>query len=425
MTAIRLPDVIINEHTGPFENGCGGLAYTHKIYDSTTKTINSDYKTLIANGQRVPCLDYIKFVSETVDNPGVYKRWYLNSGDIQFDNVASFINCVGGLGSFTMDVTDARNKAQVSFYAAAGKLRKANMAESGIELAQSVNLIASSATKLANIYLDLKKGNFRRAFGIAGLKPQRRVPKWVARKYGTKTVYELQKFKRKEYLLHKRKKDYSKLARQAGDTWLEIHFGWLPILNDIYSISNAVTDVLYAKRPELFRIHGYGESPVEFTNSNPEYADFSGTGKCYCAITGFYTIDDVSAFNQQTMGLRNPAAAFWAAVPYSFVVDWILPVQSYFNALSATAGLQWLDGCRSTMQKASMFSNYNRSITNPDWNWGEVLTCSARSKFVYYEREAPYTVSAPALPTLNLPAILDTWKITTSLALMKSALVYR
>jgi hypothetical protein len=48
------------------------------------------------------------------------------------------------------------------------------------------------------------------------------------------------------------------------------------------------------------------------------------------------------------LGLTNPASMAWAALPYSFVVDWLLPVGTMLGALSAPVGLKFQTGYTTT-----------------------------------------------------------------------------
>jgi hypothetical protein len=57
-----------------------------------------------------------------------------------------------------------------------------------------------------------------------------------------------------------------------------------------------------------------------------------------------YTIDSkLKAFAAQT-GFTNPINLAWEVLPYSFVVDWFLPIGPYLETLSAFDGLAFLDG---------------------------------------------------------------------------------
>jgi len=45
------------------------------------------------------------------------------------------------------------------------------------------------------------------------------------------------------------------------------------------------------------------------------------------------------------MGLINPAEVAWELTPWSFVVDWFIPVGNFLEALTARAGVTFIDGC--------------------------------------------------------------------------------
>jgi hypothetical protein len=45
-----------------------------------------------------------------------------------------------------------------------------------------------------------------------------------------------------------------------------------------------------------------------------------------------------------SLGLTNPIAVAWELVPFSFAVDWFLPVGNTLSALTAGQGLTWLGG---------------------------------------------------------------------------------
>lgn len=133
------------------------------------------------------------------------------------------------------------------------------------------------------------------------------------------------------------------ISRRFADGWLEYQFGWLPVLADIYdlvgyynnrlhrgmqvgrsyatnggfSVSNGSTAVERAKR---IRNHGASaKAVVRTTVSNPTLRTLS------------------------EMGLTNPMSLAWDLLPYSFVVDWILPISSILKSLLYGVGLTDVD----------------------------------------------------------------------------------
>jgi hypothetical protein len=273
----------------------------------------------------------------------------------------------------------------------------------------------------------MRRGNFRKAAGLLGLRSNQKLPKKLSRKLGIRTVKQLTKKRRKEYLLHKRKADYSAIARNASDAWLEFHFGWSPLVKDIYDISHAAADVLYRVKPPMYRISGYGEKDIVFRKTqDPPYSvyhTFSTSGKVFVAITGHYRVGNESDFDSNTLGLANPASAFYEAVPFSFVLDWVWPLGKWIEGWTSLSGLQFVSGSYATVM-----------------HWDAVISLSFEKQYSYYTKKRDASGStkyrsftrdvkepprAPTLPPVKLGEMLDAWKITTSLALMKSSLVYR
>jgi hypothetical protein len=46
------------------------------------------------------------------------------------------------------------------------------------------------------------------------------------------------------------------------------------------------------------------------------------------------------------LGLTNPLAIAWELVPFSFVLDWLVPVGTWLQSLDATLGVKFVGGCR-------------------------------------------------------------------------------
>ena len=66
------------------------------------------------------------------------------------------------------------------------------------------------------------------------------------------------------------------------------------------------------------------------------------------------------------LGLINPALIAWERVPYSFVVDWFVPVSSWLNSLTAASGYDFIAGCYSETVRAV---DHTASVVWPYPNW--------------------------------------------------------
>lgn len=78
------------------------------------------------------------------------------------------------------------------------------------------------------------------------------------------------------------------------------------------------------------------------------------------------------------LGLANPLATAWELVSYSFVVDWFVPIGPVLNALSARAGLIFVDGSKSN--RVTGYATYTNRYTGVD---SKIYSPDANGKITY------------------------------------------
>lgn len=128
--------------------------------------------------------------------------------------------------------------------------------------------------------------------------------------------------------------------------WLEYQYAWLPLLGDIYDTSQILTNGMKT-RPQVF-------SAIRATSTSGGYAhensDMKLKGGCSvshrCKL--WYRVSNSSVDTLSRLGLINPFEVAWALMPFSFVIDWFIPVGTMLEAYSATLGLSFVDGCISS-----------------------------------------------------------------------------
>lgn len=153
-------------------------------------------------------------------------------------------------------------------------------------------------------------------------------------------------------------KDYA-----AAQAWLELQYGWKPVLFDISNAMGALADVLREQPPNA-RAVGLGRYKDESTKSVNTVLDGCTsssvcferyeTGVKYVAI---YTKTDVA--NQTTFGLTSVASTIYELIPLSFVWDWALPIGNYLESLDATRGFELKSLSKTTLKRYV----YSRSCT--------------------------------------------------------------
>lgn len=241
------------------------------------------------------------------------KWWYSYSGPrprpVQNYSLRESIHIAGdfAVDSFAFDTTytgsPLRNQVE---NAALDKFTKAlgEAAALGVDFAerrQSIDMIVKRTTQLIGFVRALKKGDFRTAGRHLGVDHQ---PKRV------------------------------RPGKQLANNYLEYHFGWEPLVKDIYS----AVDVLQGGVPPA-RVKGKAVRSVNIDldlNPNPHYKHFWTHSVC---IGAEVAVTNPNLWLANQLGLINPAVVAWELVPFSFVVDWFIPVGNFLQSFTTTAGL--------------------------------------------------------------------------------------
>jgi len=131
-------------------------------------------------------------------------------------------------------------------------------------------------------------------------------------------------------------------ARSFADAFLEFHFGWEPLIKDIY---NSI-DVLQRPFP-----YGTIEAKGKRINIDSSFSSITNDsykiqrilGNCkgyvrtYCGAD--ITVTNPNLWLANNLGFVNPATVAWELVPFSFVVDWFSTVGSFLEQYTDTLGL--------------------------------------------------------------------------------------
>jgi len=131
----------------------------------------------------------------------------------------------------------------------------------------------------------------------------------------------------------KRPRGWRAASRSFGSHWLEYHFGWEPLVNDIYNAVGFLNDPL----PSV-RIRGRGKSIVRWVeNQGPGQDEY--THEHRITYGADVSISDPDLFLLNKAGLLNPALVAWELVPFSFVIDWFANVGGWLASLTSFVGL--------------------------------------------------------------------------------------
>lgn len=139
----------------------------------------------------------------------------------------------------------------------------------------------------------------------------------------------------------------------AANAWLAYSYAWKPLLGDVYAAMDVFSEDNFSDRFAGYVRKG---KPL-ILNDRVQSAGFYISSTTNLNFAGkrtfgvYYDLDESakSAFVRtlQEVGLSNPLELAWELLPFSFVVDWFLPIGSYLSSLDATFGCYFKGGYRS------------------------------------------------------------------------------
>lgn len=189
---------------------------------------------------------------------------------------------------------------------------------------QTVGLVRDTAVRVFNCVRSLKRGRFDLAARALGVSPRKS-------SLGLRFEPKHDEVTRR-LLLNRRFRvhDPSKLtSKEISSMWLELQYGWKPLISDVYESAKAFSAI--ADQPRVDQFTAKGSNSVT-KSVNDSYADctYNATAKFDCRVICRRTEVMPAA---RSLGLEDPATIAWELVPFSFVVDWFIPIGTYLEAL--------------------------------------------------------------------------------------------
>lgn len=162
---------------------------------------------------------------------------------------------------------------------------------------QSHAMIVARATQLLRAVRALKRGEFVTAASLLGI----RKPK-------------------------------KKHARDLAGQWLELSYGWMPLIQDIHNSVDVMQKPLPPVRLRAHASNTFGPSALNVYDT--------GTWKCYVRAGARIVGIHPGALLANQLGLVNPATVAWEVVPFSFVVDWFIPIGTFLQSFTDFVGVE-------------------------------------------------------------------------------------
>jgi len=143
-----------------------------------------------------------------------------------------------------------------------------------------------------------------------------------------------------------------------ANRWLEYQFGWKPLIEDIYDSYQKFHEVV---NRDLV-VTGKGSMKVQKSGEQyfgPNGGPWTVDAKAMCRIDAFIRTPELRQANQ--WNLINPLALAWEVEPFSFAVDWFMPIGGTLEALTASAGLDFLSGSQTQIRETRQSASFQGS----------------------------------------------------------------
>lgn len=309
------------------------------------------------------------------NSSGVEVPYVYNSGLVGGGGVAPFSSSTVESSTYVFGSHDSK-LADRALVKARLKMKNSdvNLGVAFAERNATARLLGDTATRIAKAVRQLRRGNVRRAADELG---------GGRRQTKGKTTLE---------------------------RWLELQYGWRPLLDDVYGSA----DALSKRTGSDWRVTAKARVQEPIT-ARKRYenilssVDCEATGwdKAFVRIDAYPQNDVFLALSQ--LGITNPALVAWELVPFSFVLDWMLPIGDYLDSLDAMLGYGESWTSISQFKRVKWYSNVGASPHNyPSGSYTYITTGSFEGECdqLYLKRTASKGVPLPTMPRFKDPRSL-------------------
>lgn len=234
--------------------------------------------------------------------------------------------------------SEAYLAASNAFYKKAGSHQEA-LAQSLIESRQTLKMLLDTLRGVVGIVRNVKRGNIRQIYrDLSGFGEIKRYDFSGFPDSFTqfKQLFSEQQSRVRDLRPHS--------VRQASLKWsndyLALMFGWMPLLSDIDALCNLeVPSVVPYKITRTYLNEGHGYHSAGLLDGSKIRTDWSS--RELVTVKGSLSFEMIPF--GQFFGLQNPWLIAWELMPWSFVIDWFLPVGKWLEYQETLRGVQIRD----------------------------------------------------------------------------------
>lgn len=191
-------------------------------------------------------------------------------------------------------------------------------------------------------------------------------------------------------------------SKDVANVWLELQYGWKPFLRDVHDSAEYMASL--TNPPRISRlVVSKSRSILQNRNTAFEhiYHHQVNTRRIICEMSESLSVP-------RSLGLLDPLSVPWDVIPFSFVVDWFVPIGTYldnYNVIPSLVGrFLTTDRWMSELEAFGFYPNISAGAYQ-------------RARSVQLIR-TPSTSLAPIKPEFEFPGRSSTGRFWNSLALL-------
>lgn len=177
--------------------------------------------------------------------------------------------------------------------------------------------------------------------------------------------------------------------KDVSDAHLALTYGWVPLAGDISDLCEWIEKRTAEPRTLKFRTSRTlrAKGSVGVKSGIPIIANGE-------IIVGMRLTMTERVSVPRSLGLLNPANVAWELVPFSFVVDWFVPIGSYLDNLGFFWGLDYK--CTRAVIRRGRVKHYPGVFTFADsFSHIQIVGGGVTNSTCHFDREPNYSVSVP------------------------------
>jgi len=127
-----------------------------------------------------------------------------------------------------------------------------------------------------------------------------------------------------------------KLRADMQSNWLQLQYGWMPLLQDVKGGAEFLAKLLNFPMVQTYKVRRKRPLQAErWPSGTQRTAQWSFVGETKGQLIARLSEVDTAKLS----GLLDPASVAWELTPWSFVIDWFIPIGNYLADRSLASAL--------------------------------------------------------------------------------------